>query len=173
MPPTCSQLLARLARAFPRQPIPPETHAVYAHDLATVPTGLLEAAVTEVIRTEDWFPTLARLRAVCAERLLALPTETQALAQVEARIRWGRDVGRETPEEGAGRPPAVHPLVVEALGQVGGYSTLRTSDEPAVVRGMFAKAYRQLRAAAVRETQVDAALEAHSRPRELPDGLTE
>lgn len=136
-------------RALPKEQLSPETFGEYAADLADVDDALLEAAVTMLIRgrREPWFPTLGEIRAVCAELRLGLPTEAGALAQVEARIQWGRS--------GAGKAPAVHPLVADALRQVGGYPAFRGSEEPQATRGRFSRVYRDLRAATVKETAVD------------------
>jgi hypothetical protein len=132
--------LGRLLRAFPKQPLTQDTFAEYGRDLADVDEGLLDAAATFLIRTsrEPWFPTVGEIRAACAEIALALPTEAEAVAQVDARIAWARMGGSE-------RAPAVHPLVTEALGMVGGYPALKTAEDPARARAAFARVYRTLR----------------------------
>lgn len=154
MTPTPQQILADLARAFPRQAVPRETFAVYLRELDDVPPALLEAAVREMIRTKDFFPTVRELREAVAERALALPGEAAALEQVHARVAWARvdEADRD------GDPPAVHPIVLDALAQVGGFAAFRTADEPGVVRGQFLRIFRDMRARAVREAQLGADL---------------
>lgn len=161
--PTVAPLIARLAEAFPKMKVPPETFQVYLADLADVPLETLEAAVTRLIRTSEWFPTINAIRAECAEHLLNLPNEFGAVAQIYARIEWARDQG----EEGAEEPPAVHPLAKRALDQVGGYPAFRTSSEPGVVLGQYNRIYREMRAAAIRDAQLAPAVGPGSRPREL------
>ena len=146
--------VTRLARALGEE-LPAARFAAYAADLAEVPVPLLEEAVTVLLRTEARFPSLARVRAVCAELALCLPTADEALAQVDARIRWGRGH--------AGSPPGIHPLVTRALGLVGGYSALREAQEASAARGQLARVYRELRAEAIREAQVRPEVASHRR----------
>jgi len=51
-------------------------------------------------------------------------------------------------------PPQLPPLVQEALDLVGGPFGLRDAEEPSVVRGQLARAYRNLRARQVRQASV-------------------
>jgi hypothetical protein len=159
-----SQLLSELARAFPRHPVTRETLDVYLRELADLPVDVLERAVRELIRTSEWFPTVRAIRESASEHALGLPGEADALAQVEARQAWGRQ-----DEQTRGTPPALHPLVAEALDHVGGWHAFRTADEPAVVRGQFGRLFRELRSAALREAQIGdlAALPAASQRKEL------
>lgn len=145
-PPTVQALIADLARAFPRQPVTEGTLRVYVRELEDVPADLLEDAVRVLIRTAEFFPTVRAVRETVAERTLALPSEADALSQVEARIRWGRD--------GDGDPPHVHALVRDALDHVGGWPSFRAAEKAEVVRGQFLRLYRGLRAEAVRDHQV-------------------
>ncbi len=140
--------LARLMKALPKEPLSPDTFATYVNELADIaatPVGaaVLDDAVSVLLRsrTQPWFPTIGEIRMAAAEVWLDLPTEPQALAQVDARITWGRDA--------TGSAPAVHPLVVEALGMVGGYAALRSSEDPAATRGRFCRVYREARHARV------------------------
>lgn len=158
MGPTTYAQLARLAQAYPKQETPVATLEVYAEDLAEIPAPVLEAAVTRLIRTVEWFPTIRAIREAAAENLLALPSETEALQEVDLMTRWAR--------EQDGEPPRIHPLIDRAAKMAGGYREFRVSDEPAVVRGQFTRYYRELRAAAIRDAQLDAALGVRS-PREV------
>lgn len=162
---TPQQLLADLACAFPRHPIKPETFRVYLRELADLPPAALEAACRELIRTSEFFPTVRAIREAAVERLLGLPGEAEALAQVEARADWFKDAEHER----EGDPPDVHPRVKEALDHVGGFYAFRTAENPSVVRGQFLRLYRELRERDLREANVGAtALEAGPVRAELP-----
>lgn len=149
---TLGSLLRDLQAAFPRERITAETASLYARELADLPPGLLEQAVRDVIRTGTYFPTVAAIRQTAAEHALALPGEAAALAAIETRISWA------VHSEGA--RPDVHPLVAEALNQVGGYAAWRTADKPGILRSQFLAVYRDLRARAIRTFVVGRALPA-------------
>lgn len=127
-------------------PVPEETFRVYLDDLEQIPPLLLEAAMTRLIRTMEFFPTIRAIRETCAELALDLSSEVEALRLVEQHLAATR--------EGITGVPPVPPLITEAVKLAGGYRVFRTSDEPAVVRGQFARYYRELRAAAVLEAQL-------------------
>lgn len=154
-------LLADLAEAFPRQAkdVTRATLQLYKRELEDLPHEALAHAVKALIRTSEWFPTVSAIRQAASERLLDLPSDAAALAQIEARLDWGRQrtgADEETPStDGA---PDVHPLVRDALELAGGFYAFRRSDNPAVVRGQFAKLYRELRAGKVRDIQIDSRL---------------
>lgn len=157
--PTRQEVLARLGLAFPHQKVPAETFAFYLRDLGEIPIDSLERAVERLVRTSERFPTIRAIRETCAEQLLELPGEPAALSQVQALIAWGR--------ERQGPAPAMHPIVKEALDQVGGAVAFRTSDEPGVVRGQFSRIYRDLRSGAIQDAQLAPALEPGPQTREL------
>lgn len=139
-------LVADLVRAFPRDfPRGPDpgTVDVYVRRLSTLPPEILTRVVHELIDTETRFPTVGQIKTLAGERVLRLPSEQDAVAQVEARMAWATR-GRE------GDPPAVHPLVEQALRQFGGYAAFRLADSPSIVRSQFIRAYRDARAAEVR-----------------------
>ncbi|MFL5313057.1 MAG: hypothetical protein ACJ79H_21705 [Myxococcales bacterium] len=141
--------LGLLTKAFRREKITPDVLALYLAELSDLPPAAVEAAARELIRTSDFFPTIKALREAAVERLLSLPTEAQALAQIEARMGWARKS-----EDARGDPPEVHPLVREALDRVGGWHAFRATDEAGVVRGQFLRLYRDLRSTSVKEAQV-------------------
>lgn len=142
---TPAALISDLVRAYPRTQIGPDTLRVYLEDLGEIPTALLERAVRQSIRTEEFFPTIRAIRHACAELALDLPSDTEALQLVDGYLVQSREVPV------AWKMPT---LVEEAVKLAGGYRVFRTSDEPAVVRGQFARYYRDLRAAAVRAAQI-------------------
>jgi hypothetical protein len=139
--PTVAQTVDYLARTFHRQPFAQD---VYRAELADCPPAELAAAVRSLIRTSaEWVPSIGLIRAEVAERLLALPSEREAVAQVDARIEYGRSH--------EGTAPELHALVKEAVNHVGGWYSLRNSDRPEVVRGQLLRYYRDARAGLVRE----------------------
>lgn len=137
-------LISDLVRAYPRTPISPDTLRVYLDDLGEIPHALLEQAIRQVIRTQEFFPTIRSIREACAEIALDLPTDTEALQLVDDHLLQAREgtVVWKMP-----------PLVEEAVKLAGGYRAFRTSDEPTVVRGQFARYFRDLRAARIRAAQ--------------------
>jgi hypothetical protein len=146
---TTPVLVASLARHFPSHFAKLDRseavalQADYCLRLNDIPPDLLAAVVDDYIQTEEnpfGFPTVGKLRALAAERALALPGEAEALRQIADR------------ELGIG---AINPLVSEALKQVGGWYAWRTCEEPTVIRGQFARIYRELRAAAIKEAQIN------------------
>ena len=161
---TRQEALAELKLAFYEANVPPDTFRYYLHDLADVPLDLLHTAVVHLCRTSAdprRFPTLGQIRAACAEHLLGLPNEAEALGQVQALVAWTRQSTLER-AEGA---PAPHPLVRQALDLVGGSRAFSSSDEPGVVRGQFLRLFRDMRGREIREVTLDvpAAIEAADR----------
>lgn len=150
MPLTPQQILADLARAFPRQTFDAGTLRVYLRELDDVPPEALDLATRALIRTSEFFPTVRAIRERVAEHTLELPGEAAALEQVYARVAWARDDEADR----VGSPPPIDPLVRQALDQVGGFSAFKTADEPGVIRGQFLRLYRETRAAAIHDTQI-------------------
>ena len=138
-----------LVAAFPRDGIRDYTIRIYRDKLADVPIHLLEAAAHNLICTEQRFPTIAQIRTAIAELTLDLPSETEALAEVEAKLRWWHNQH--------GPRPSMHGAVRDALDHVGGIHAFREATEPAVIRGQFARYYREIRAARIRKLQVGTA----------------
>lgn len=141
MPLSLPSLVSDLADAFPREKIPPNTVAVYIRELSDLPLDELAEAVSDVIRTDQWFPRVADLRQRVAERRLALPSEAEALEQISARTEWAR-----LDDDMRGEPPVIHPAVLRALRLVGGAHAFKAADEPTVVRGQLLRLYREIRA---------------------------
>lgn len=140
--PTTGDLIQALKDAFHWYPLPEKALAWYAVELSDIPPAVLEQAIREVIRTETkYFPSIGLIRSVAAARMLALPSPTGALAQVQARITWAKTVDEEERSE----PPEVHPTVKQALELVGGYGAFRTAEESTIVRGQFLRLYKELR----------------------------
>jgi len=147
--------LSELALAFPRffadqpQAKQRETLATYARNLADFPDLVVASACAQLVRTEEWFPSIAKIRLTCAERMLQLPDEHEALAQIEARSRWAR-----LEENERGDPPPLSDLVRRVLSLCGGFPAWRATEDQAVLRGQFGRLYREARARRVRECQI-------------------
>lgn len=156
-----AEILADLGRAFPRQAINRETFQLYLTETADIPEAVLADVVRELVRSAEFFPTIRALRSAAAERLLGLPGEAEALAQVEGRMAWARG-DQDDPA------PGVHVLVLRAVQGVGGWHSFRTEDG-GVVRGQFLRLYRDVRAEAIRDVQIgDLALDRAPALPELP-----
>lgn len=145
---TVLELIGDLMEAFPRQAIRQGTIQVYHRELSDLPEGPLTAAVRSLIRSSQWFPTIHEIREATAERVLGLPDEDEALAQVEARMSWTRE-GRLD-----GDRPELHDSVHAAVLAVGGFHAFRSSEKPDVVRGQFLRLYRSHRTRALRQLVV-------------------
>lgn len=140
--PPLTDLVGKLASAYPRQKI---DRKHYEAELADVPLEVLAAAVRRLIRAPgEWLPSVGDVRAECAGAILGLPSEQEAAAQVEARMRWARE-GRH------GDRPEVHPLVRAAIDHVGGWHNIRSADRPEVVRGQMLRYFREARDQQVRD----------------------
>lgn len=150
---TTSSLVRTLSHCFDREEVTQEKFEIYVRYLRDVPVETLERAVDSLVCTklDNRLPTVGQIREACAELILELPTETAAIRQVDRRNEWVRE------RDGDG--PVLHPLVKEALNQVGGASAFRQSDSPSIVRAQLGRVYRDLRAAAVRELQASPSLD--------------
>lgn len=60
-------ILGEMLIRFPRQEIAPATLRAYAVDLADIPPAQLRAVCQRIWLTEEWFPSIARIRAVWDE----------------------------------------------------------------------------------------------------------
>lgn len=143
---TVEKLVAGMFLAYPRQPVSAANVTAYARGLSGVPLEVLSAAIDRCVQTEEWLPTVALIRRTAAEMTAGLPTEAEALGQIQARQAWAREGG------GDGVPP-IHPLVHDALVRVGGWHAFRTAENAEVIRGQFGRIYRDLRAEAIRVAQ--------------------
>jgi hypothetical protein len=141
-------LVADLKTAFPRDEMTPRRAQLYADHLADLSPEVLEVAVQGLINSSAYLPPISAIREAAVELTLRLPTEDEALAQIEARIRW-----RQQDELSRGEAPAVHVDVREALEHVGGFFAFRAAENPSVVRGQFLGIYRRMRSGRVLEAQ--------------------
>lgn len=142
-------ILADLGRAFPRGRPDAAGFQLYLLHLADVPPDALEAAVSMLIRTGEFFPTIRAIREAATEHVLDLPTDVEALDQITRRSDWARQ-----PSASRGDPPIVHPLARQAVDLVGGYYAFRSTDNAGVIRSQFLRVYNGLREREVRTTLI-------------------
>jgi hypothetical protein len=149
---TVQRLVSDLMLSYPRQHVTGGNHAAYVRALSDLPLPVLAEAVERCVRAEEWLPTVAVVRRTAAEIMLALPTEADALAQIQERQRWARDPSDGV--EDVPPPPPVHPLVQSALDRVGGWHAFRVAENAEVIRGQFGRIFRDARAEEIRRAQV-------------------
>lgn len=137
----------------------------YANGLADLEAEAARAAVSALVLTERWIPTIAAIRAKAAEL-----TRGRARTGAEA---WG-DVTEAMRRYGSYRTPGVDfefrdPLVAQVVKRFG-WSNLCASDAPGIDRAQFERAYNELAERAAQDRAVAGALSAPPR-RELPSGV--
>lgn len=138
---------------YPRQALRQGTIDAYVRELRDLPPDTLAGALTNLYRTSEFFPTVAEIRRVAAEMTLRLPTEDEALSQVENRIRFAKTNADDHPALPVVAP--VHGDVKRALDHVGGYHAFRSASEPQIIRGQFLRLYREIREQRIRQAQVE------------------
>jgi Loader and inhibitor of phage G40P len=188
------QLVAILKAAFPRQPIEPETVKTYAAFLADLEVETATEAMKRLVASSRFFPTIAEIREEIAEQACGLPSELEAWELV-ARVSFDRTERRQCEDcAGSGysdlaaetvcavcngqgdtpgwymEKPTLPAEVARALDAVGGRYAVQTCSRQEVIRAQFRDAYRQIRAAAIRDRQTAVALPAGDGQRELPTG---
>lgn len=153
------ECLGKLALAFPQKPIPPESLVVYAEALRALPFEAVRAACERLRDTEEWFPTIAKIKRAVVEGPggAALADEAWAEAVREAkRVGWNRP---PLFANGAFQPPAVptfsSPLIGEAAYAIG-WDVICTSDKPEIVGAQFRKAFQALQEREAKRMQTGA-----------------
>jgi len=143
---TTAECIAVLVASYPKERVTETTLGAYIRALDDIDEDLLSAACARLVKTSEWFPTIATIRGIAAEMMTPLPTPEEALRQVQAVVEWGRTRYTET-------PPRVDPLVDRAVRDLGGYHTFRTTDQPGILTAQFLKLYREMREGRVKEIQ--------------------
>lgn len=137
----------------------------YANGLSDLDAETARAAVSALVLTEQWIPTIAAIRAKAAEL-------TQGRARTGAEA-WG-DVSDAMRRYGSHRAPGVDfqfadPLVAQVVKRFG-WRDLCASDVPGVDRAQFERAYNELAERAAQDRATAGALSVPPR-RELPAGV--
>lgn len=69
----------RLVLAFPKQEISPGTIASYVEDLSDIPPDVLGGICRHLRLTEEWFPTVAKIRALWFETVFGPASPSESL----------------------------------------------------------------------------------------------
>ena len=137
-------LIAGLSAAYPRQTITPESVKVYARMLEDLDPKLAGDAVRHWIATSPYFPTIADIRGLVAERATGLPSPEEAWLEVADNVRRVDSSNNETwwPEWSCREVSA-------AVRALGGIVTLHDSSNPSTDRAHFMRLYESVRKKAV------------------------
>lgn len=130
---TFAQIAQVLRAVYFKAAIGDDTWLAYFMALADIPDEALIQAISEHIAHNDEFPTIAGLR--------RLALAGQYLSPGDA---WG-EVARQMQDIGRYRTPAFsHPLITQAVNQVGGWQALCESDNLVADRAHFLRIYEEL-----------------------------
>lgn len=146
-PQEATVLVGRLKAMYPRQTVDESTIVGYAHYLADLDPDEASAAVDELVATSTWFPTVAEIRGVVAERKLGLPGPMEAFA-LAMEIATEVDKHYDLPED-------VRWAVCRAMSTVGGSWSMRASQSPDTLRAQYGRAYEEIRDALIRDARLD------------------
>ena len=127
-----ARLLALLAAGFPNFNLQKETVAVYANQLEDLPYQHGEEAVANLLKTEDWFPTISKIRKEILFVAGGLsPSREQAWLEVQRQIAHKGHMGS---------PDWSHESVSDAVRCIG-WRNLCLSENQDTTRAHFFKAY--------------------------------
>jgi hypothetical protein len=143
--------IQQLSSAYPGHEMKPSTLDLYLDDLAGIDPELLNTAARYLIRTDTFFPSIARIRETCAELALGLPTEQDALGIVTNYLSISEE----------NHPFVTDALVLSAVRTLGGWYAFRNSTEPQILYAQFVKHYREARAAAIKAVQTSDRIGSH------------
>ena len=128
-------LVAEMVLRFPNQEISEASQAAYALDMADLPYDELRHVCQQLWRTEEWFPSIAKVRQTWCELALADTVMTEGQA-----IEWSmRQVGAIG---GPGRFP--DPVVKEMM-RLFTWARLEHTEDDDWTRKELAKSYREAR----------------------------
>lgn len=155
---TTIEAVGVLAAAYPNANLPDETIRVYVRILSDIPADALAGAITRLVKTSKFIPSISEIRREVAEGMLALPLPGDAFA-LAARLAREEISSAEVPW-----------VVRETMMDHGGSWTFRTHPNPGVLRGQFERDYAARREARIVETSISLAPEP---VRLLDDGSAE
>ncbi len=163
-----TDIVAILVAGFPRREIGLATTKIYEDLLMDLDFEIARVAVEGLLKTTNFFPTVAEIRAACAERALG-PVRLGGEAWAQA-LEAVRRTGAYDPMPTFGDDP----LIAEALKLWGTWKDFcRSPEDDAPGRARFIDLYDQLakraRSAAVEGKSVGQLLAARAL-RELPGG---
>jgi hypothetical protein len=119
--------LTTLALAFPQKEIAPETIAIYAVSLQNIPAETMDRIILRLTQTEDWFPTIKRIKEAWLRMEAHIPTASETLDWCIRELNRGG--GGYDPNSQRVRKPEVFPDVLTAeTVRIYGWSRLQTAD---------------------------------------------
>lgn len=140
------ELVQVLAAAFPQRPLSPATLRVYVEELCDLDYDAAVAAARTLIRTVEWLPTVAQIRAAVVALTSALPSPDEALLEVR------REIGRV----GSYGTPRFSSPVIERVVRAIGWDTWCASENPGIERAHFIRLYTEARTRATHDQAVGA-----------------
>lgn len=148
-PNDAARIVALLQGAYPRQEFPDSTVEVYAMALVDLDYADVVEAVTRLVQTSRWLPTIAEIRERVAEARLELPDPEMAWVEVRKAIQR---YGVYQP-----LPPWSCDEVAQAV-EIIGWRELCTNPQTAASRARWIEAYRAIRLRAVEREMAGGAL---------------
>jgi hypothetical protein len=111
------KLLKTVAATWPRQAMSVATVESYAAGVRDLPCDLTTRAIDELRSTEDWLPSVARIRRkVYGLANFAPPTLEEAMREAERWLKWQQTHRLVVNESGIiPKEPYIHPIVVSTL----------------------------------------------------------
>ena len=125
------KLLAVIEAAYPKGEFPKERAEIYARFLRDLDYKAASAAVTKLIATSKFVPTIADIRSAVAELTAGIPEPEEALEEVVEAARRGRY-------------EFSHPAVKRAVDALG-WEYIQYSEDPGVWRSQFLRLYGPIR----------------------------
>jgi hypothetical protein len=154
---TLRESINLLVDSFPTKGVTPQTRAAYESNLNDMPESLICAAITHLVRTATFLPTIGEIRMLIAESCCGLPSDEDAWKQV--RTALGNPIGADDPWA------AVHPLVLECVKLLGTYDLRHDESREGKAQQHFRRAYRERRDITVKD------MAAGTLPMPMPSGV--
>lgn len=126
------QVVSMLQSAWPRNPMPDSTIAVYAMALSDLDFALAKGAVVKLIQTAKWLPTVSEIRDAAVRSRVSLPSPEEA---------WGL-VHRAISKHGSYRTPTFDCDEIDGAVQDIGWRAICLSENIASERARFIDAFK-------------------------------
>jgi hypothetical protein len=134
------QLLQTLADGFPLVNLSETSRAQYRRRLTDLDHAAAIEAVDALILDSAEFPTIAAIRRQVIEAEATIPTAIEA---------YGRIFDRDA------EPADMHPFVKHVVKVFGGSYSIKSHENPSIIRAQFLKTYDELREKELRRANVD------------------
>ena len=144
-----AQSIIAILTATYRQDMKPDTAEIYLQCIMDLPLDLTRAAVLDLLATSKWLPTIAEIRGAVFDQVDDTPEPGAAWGIVNETIRNSDGEVREwqNPDgtyERSKPTTSGHGLIDEAVKGLGGWRSLRQSENPMADRAHFLKVYAEL-----------------------------